>query len=59
MMEVQQTQQQPSQFNQEAQPGITPWKWALYVFVAGLPLVGLIMLLVWAFGSDPNVIRRN
>lgn len=32
-MEVQQPQQQPSQFNQEMQPAITPWKWALYVFV--------------------------
>lgn len=38
---------------------ITPGKWALYIFVAGLPLIGLIMLLVWGFGNDGNITRKN
>ncbi len=42
-----------------AQPEIKPIKWTLYMFVASLPLVGIIMLFVWAFGSDPNRTRSN
>ena len=38
---------------------ITPGKWALYIFVSSLPLIGLIMLLVWGFGNDGNTIRKN
>ncbi len=33
--------------------------WAITLFVASLPLIGLIMLFVWAFGSDANLTRRN
>ncbi|GGZ59366.1 hypothetical protein [Mesonia mobilis] len=44
---------------QPAPSHITPGKWALYIFVAGLPLIGLIMLLVWAFSSDTNTTRQN
>ncbi|MDN3594780.1 hypothetical protein [Zunongwangia endophytica] len=47
-------------YNQPEQPNyISPKKWALYVFVAGLPFIGIIMLLVWAFGGDLNHTRRN
>ncbi|ADF53238.1 MAG: hypothetical protein CMP12_08445 [Zunongwangia sp.] len=47
-------------YHQNEQPNlITPQKWALYIFVAGLPFIGIIMLLVWAFGSDPNYTRKN
>ncbi|MBW2962856.1 hypothetical protein [Mesonia aestuariivivens] len=38
---------------------IKPGKWALYIFVSGLPLIGLIMLLVWGFSSDTNKTRQN
>lgn len=38
---------------------ITPKKWALYGFVASIPLIGLIMLLVWGFGNDGNETRKN
>jgi hypothetical protein len=38
---------------------IKPIKWTLYMFVTSIPFVGLIMLFVWAFGSDNNVTRRN
>jgi len=41
------------------QPEIKPLKWTLYLFVASIPLVGFIMLLVWAFGNDGNKVRSN
>lgn len=34
-------------------------EWALVIFVSGLPIIGLIMLLVWAFSNDGNIHRRN
>ncbi|MCH4823607.1 hypothetical protein ML462_10540 [Gramella lutea] len=37
----------------------SPAKWALYIFISGIPLVGIIMLLVWGFGSDNNISRKN
>jgi uncharacterized membrane protein YqjE len=33
--------------------------WAIRIFLASLPLVGLILLLVWAFGNDGNKERSN
>ncbi len=33
--------------------------WFITVFVAAIPLVGLIMLFVWAFGSSTNATRTN
>jgi uncharacterized membrane protein len=33
--------------------------WALTIFIAALPLIGLIMLLVWAFGSDTDIVKKN
>ena len=38
---------------------IKPLKWTLYMFVASLPLVGIIMMFVWAFGNDGNKTRSN
>lgn len=48
-------------FSQPAhyQPEIKPIKWTLYMFVASIPLVGIIMMLVWAFGNDSNKVRSN
>ncbi len=34
-------------------------QWALNIFLASLPLIGLILLLVWAFGSDGNIHRKS
>ena len=34
-------------------------EWALTIFISGLPLVGLIMLLVWAFSDDTNIHKKN
>lgn len=33
------------------------WFWTL--FITAIPLVGLIMLLVWSFGSGNNVNKAN
>lgn len=33
-------------------------QWALYVFLAGIPFIGFILLLVWAFGSENNIHLR-
>ena len=34
-------------------------EWALTVFISSLPLIGFIMLLVWAFGDDANIHKKN
>ncbi len=34
-------------------------EWALTIFISGLPLVGFIMLLVWAFSDDTNIHKKN
>ncbi len=33
--------------------------WLITVVILALPLVGLIMLFVWGFGSSGNINRRN
>lgn len=43
----------------ENPPPLTPGQYALYIFLGGLPLVGIILLLVWAFGGDGNIHRTN
>lgn len=34
-------------------------EWALYLFLTSLPLIGFILLLVWAFGDGGNINRRE
>lgn len=34
-------------------------EWALTIFIASLPLIGFIMMLVWAFDSTTNVHKKN
>ena len=33
--------------------------WALTVFISSIPLIGFIMLLVWAFGDEANIHKKN
>ena len=33
--------------------------WMLTIFISGIPLVGFIMLFVWAFGSTENKSKQN
>lgn len=39
---------------------MTVGRWMLTLFLQGIPLVGLIMLIIWAVSSSPdNVSRKN
>ena len=38
---------------------LSPKDWALTIFIASLPLIGIIMLFVWGFGSEGNIHRKN
>lgn len=38
---------------------MSPTDWAITIFISSLPLIGFIMLLVWAFGNDGNINRQN
>ncbi len=33
--------------------------WAITIFITGLPLIGLIMLFVWAFSDNTNLNKKN
>ena len=34
-------------------------EWALTIFISSLPLIGFIMLLIWAFGDEANIHKKN
>ncbi len=34
-------------------------EWALTIFISSIPLIGLIMLFVWAFSDDTNIHKKN
>ncbi len=38
---------------------IDPQEWALTIFISTLPLIGIIMLLIWAFSNDTNIHKKN
>jgi len=38
---------------------LSPGNYALYIFLASLPLVGIILLIVWAFSSGGNLHQKN
>ena len=33
--------------------------WFITIFILAIPIVGIVMYLVWAFGSTGNLNRRN
>ena len=33
--------------------------WVITMIIASIPLIGIIMLFVWAFGSDTNLSKKN
>jgi hypothetical protein len=43
----------------ENAPVVTVGDWVLTYLIAAIPLVGLVMLFVWAFGSDTNPNKAN
>lgn len=34
-------------------------EWALTIFISGLPFIGFIMLLIWAFSENTNIHKKN
>jgi len=46
------------QLNPDQQP-LNFKEWALYIFLSGIPFIGIILLLVWAFSADGNFHRRE
>ncbi len=34
-------------------------EWVVTLLITGIPLVGIIMLIVWALGDDYNITRKN
>jgi len=45
--------------NQNVPPPLSAKEWALTIFLTSIPLVGLILLFVWAFGDDANIHKKN
>jgi len=45
--------------NQENANTISVKEWALTVFLSSLPIVGFILLLVWAFSDNTNIHKKN
>jgi len=40
-------------------PAMSYKEWALTIFIASLPLIGFIMVLIWAFDSTTNIHKKN
>ncbi len=34
-------------------------EWALAIFISSIPVIGFIMLLVWALGAETNIHKKN
>src|SRR5699024_9160856 len=49
----------PENHHAPKQDLISVGEWVLYLFLLALPLVNIILLVVWAFGSEPNLTKKN
>ena len=38
---------------------MSPKDWALTLFLTSLPIIGLILLFIWAFGSGNDPVKAN
>lgn len=45
--------------NQNVPAPLSAKEWALTIFLSSIPLVGLILLFVWAFSDDTNIHKKN
>ncbi len=45
--------------SQENAPAMSYKEWALTIFLASLPVIGFILILVWAFDSTTNIHKKN
>ena len=51
--------QQPIPAHPQNQGVVTLGEWLVTLLIAAIPLVGFIMLFVWAFGGNTNVNKAN
>ncbi|TCO08426.1 hypothetical protein [Natronoflexus pectinivorans] len=51
-------QQEPLAYAQESQ-NVSVGEWVLSLLIVMIPLIGLIMLFVWAFGGNTKVSKAN
>ena len=60
-MENQNMQQDSAydQYQQHLNQPMTVGDWFITILITAIPLVGLIMLFVWAFGGNTNVNKAN
>ena len=58
-MEGQVPQAQTPQAPAGQAPVITLGEWMIMMLITAIPVVGLIMLLVWAFSSEENPTKAN
>jgi hypothetical protein len=41
-------------------PDVMSYKeWALTIFLASLPIIGFVLVLIWAFDSSTNINKKN
>lgn len=45
--------------NQELEKPVSVGDWILTLIILAIPVVGFIMMVVWAFGGTPSVSKRN
>ena len=38
---------------------LDPKEWAITIFISSLHLIGIIMLLIWAFSENSNIHKKN
>ena len=45
--------------NQDNPKILSTKEWAITIFLSSLPIIGFILLLVWAFSDDTNINKKN
>jgi len=58
-MENQQDLNNYQQYQEYLKKPMSVGDWFIAMLITAIPLVGLIMLLIWAFGSNVNVNKAN
>jgi fatty acid desaturase len=58
-MENQQDLNSYQQYQEHLKQPMSVGDWFIAILITAIPLVGLIMLLIWAFGSNTNVNKAN
>ena len=58
-MENTQDQNSYEQYQEYLKQPLSVGDWFIVILITSIPLVGIIMLLVWAFSSNTNVNKAN